>query len=79
MSNKDYDYGVTNRRAVRRPWEITHYFKSKIKSQRTIKNNCIITVPIKHHTPIHNQTHTYPNKSQQVKLSQCGITTPKQK
>ena len=79
MSNKDNDCGVTNRRAVRRPWEITHYFKSKIKSHRTIKNNCIINVPNKHHLPIQNQAHTNLHKSQQIKLSQCGISTPKQK
>ena len=81
MSNKDHDCGVTNRRAVRRPWEITHYFKSKIKikSHGTKSNNCNSNVSNNQHTLIQKEVQPLSRNLRPIKLSQCGITTPKQK
>ena len=38
MSSRSNDCDLTNHRAVKEPWEITHYFKSKIKTNKKTKH-----------------------------------------
>ena len=76
MSNKDTNYGVTTHRVVRRPWEITHYFKSRIKQDQRVR---ITETTNQTNNNLKQTTQTKNDKKQQTKLTNLGFKSNKKK